>query len=471
MLADHQTKVAILLIAFLLMVAITYWQPMLGVLVYLSSIGLDYLLSQFGFNTSQTISVGQGMLVTLTLTVMLKQHLTPVRTPWAVLWLWGGLVLFITSLWASCAFGLALTRSVMPSAVITANVALPITLFYVVTTTKRFQQLLWALGIAATLAAAIGCLQYAGVLLTLSQDQRQTVEDTRGSVMEYQANTSLASQGTRYAGPTSNPNGFAAVLMGGIPALLFLPTLLRSLWAKLTTFTFLGICCFALLLTMSRTHILGFFFVALFITLFNRGRHWLTRLLYFMVGTATLVLFTFGMFQLEGVNERLYAGFTDGGDTSSQTRAMVALGGLRAWIEHPLLGLGLNNTQIGGYNPTGNASHDIFTTLLGELGTFGFIAFALVVYQAVQLIRRAPADSPSNGEEPIIQLVGPFLLISLLVCLGSGLGDPVIDNRNLWILLGMCACAHHIATLQSAEVEAAATDELMEPGDALPTAA
>lgn len=80
MLADHQTKVAILLIAFLLMVAITYWQPMLGVLVYLSSIGLDYLLSQFGFNTSQTISVGQGMLVTLTLTVMLKQHLAACKS-------------------------------------------------------------------------------------------------------------------------------------------------------------------------------------------------------------------------------------------------------------------------------------------------------------------------------------------------------------------------------------------------------
>jgi hypothetical protein len=443
-------KLALMLLAGGVLTGICWWRPLIGLAVYLASVGLDYLFAVAGFNTAGLVSLGQGMLVILVAVSLARWYLGRRDGSSAVrklFWRIGGLVAMV---WLSTLFGLWPAHSLFKALVFTATCLIPFMLWVLIDSERRLQGVVWGIGLGVALSALIGCLQYQGMLQTLNSEERSTADDARGAATEYRANGGGSVEGKRYAGPTNNPNGFGVVLMGGIPPLFYLVSSRRSWFQKTVAAAALGLCGFALLLTMSRTHILGFFAFLVLISLFNQQRNLIRVVSGWLVLLLVAAAFLLALYQIDGVRDRLLTGFN--GDNSSDTRQGVMLGGLKAWMANPLLGIGLNNTELAGYNETGNASHDIVSTLLGELGGLGTLAFVLVVWQALKLLPPARVCS-ENGRDKLPG-VGAFVKAALIVCLLTGVGDPVIDGRALWIWIGLAAVLHRLAnTVAEAPLE------------------
>jgi uncharacterized membrane protein YuzA (DUF378 family) len=450
MAGQDSSKLLLMLVAGAALAGVTWWRPILGLYVYLASVGLDYLLGLAGFSTGGLLSVGQGMLVILAMISFIKWQRqgggfpVPVKT---LLWRIG---LFLLAIWTSTFLGIWPENSLFKSLVLTATAFIPFVLYALIDRPDKLQSLMWAIGLGVALSAVIGCLQYAGVLQTINSEQRESASDTRGVVYEYRANGGGAEEGKRYAGPTNNANGFGLVLMGGIPALFYLATSRRSFAQKAVAVASLGVCGFALLLTMSRTHIIGFLLFLVLMTVFGQAGSWLKRMVYWLLGLAFLGVFIFTLSRLDGVQDRLMAGIENGGDNSSDTRLGVMKGGLLAWVENPLFGVGLNNTEVAGYNDTGNASHDIISTLFGELGGFGVFAFAWLLKQSFKLGVPAEVVDPDVGE---LRPINFLVKASLAVVLISGFGDPTIDSRSLWIWIGVCAVLCRLSQRKSVEAK------------------
>jgi hypothetical protein len=432
MLSENSTKLFLMLAAGGVLAGVTWWRPMIGLFIYLASVGLDYLIGVVGFNTGGIFSIGQGMLMLLVAVSGIRLWTSKSTVSPPARRLFGCLVFFAVAVWLSVFFGVWPANSAYPAAVISALLFVPFVFYVLVDTAGRLRWFLWAIGLGSVLSALIGTLQFSGVLQATAESDMDSVEDARGAVREYQGINKQQNQGTRYAGPTKNPNAFGDVLMGGIPALFFLMATSRKLPARLLALSGLGACAFALLLSMSRTYIIAFLvFLALMAVFLHRGGL-LQRVLLLFTALLIGAAFTFMILNTEGVGERISAGFRDGGDTSTQARTAVLQGGVMAWLDFPFCGIGLNNTSPANYNGNGNASHDIISTLLGEMGTIGFVAFALLVIQAFKTVS-------TDGEPESCPKIGLLVRSVIFICLLSGSGDTVVFGRSLWIWLGLGA--------------------------------
>ena len=460
MFAELSMRLPLMLAAAGLLVGLTWWRPMIGWFIYLASVGLDYLLGVAGFSTGGVFSIGQGMLVVLLMVGTLRWYMQGGNLSRPMRGLLFRLAAFVVAVWLSALLGIWPVNSLFQAGVISATVLLPFILYASVDSTKQLRLLMWAIGLGVTLSAAIGWAQYGGMLQTVSREESVSAADTRGVVMEYRSSGSQASTGKRYAGPTSNANGFGLILMGGLPALFYLLRTSRGLVARGIAMGAMGICCFALLLTMSRTHIIGFMLFLALMTLFAPQTSLLKRLMYWALAGVAAAVFLAAIWQLEGVGDRLLAGIKDGGDNSAEARGAVMLGGLRALTAFPLFGIGLNNTEYAGFNDTGNASHDVVSGLLGELGGVGAVAFLLVLWRAFQLVPDS-RQVAARGDFDLAD-AGRVVKAALLVGLVSGFGSKVFDNRAFWIWIGLCAVLHRLNEVAASEA-AASTDEILLP--------
>jgi hypothetical protein len=444
--AEHSGKLAMMLMGGGILAIVSLWRPLICLSIYMASLGLDYLLGVAGFGTSSLFSVGQGTLIILTAISGWSWWRRQSPLPFLARGFFQRIAFFSVAVLLSAFFGIWPPNSLFKALVLVAMSFLPFVLFVLIDRPSRLNWLLWSVGLGVTLSAIIGCLQYAGKLETIDSEERGTTDDKRGVVMEYRANGGGSVEGRRYAGPTGNANGYGVVLMGGIPVLYYLASSRRSWTQRLIAAAALGTCGFALLLTMSRTHICGFLLFLILVAAFNRARNWALQMVAWLLALVALGGFWVALSQVEGARDRLMKG---GEDTSSDARMSVMLGGLKAWSTYPLLGIGLNNTEVAGFNENGNASHDLISTLFGELGGLGAMAFGMVVWQAFKLL---PTRSfcEENGAEQLIPICS-LVKASLLVCVVCGFGDPVVDGRPFWIWIGMCAILHRL-TIEGAYV-------------------
>ncbi len=444
--ADNFWKLALMLAGCGTLTLLAWWWPLAGLFLYLASVGLDYLLSAAGFTTNGLFSIGQATLVILAAVSLAKWRLQRGSFPPLARGFFRRIWFFVVAALMSAFFGIWPPNSLFKALVLMATSFIPFVLYVLIDRPGRLEAALWCIGLGVTLSAMIGCLQYAGVLSSVNSEQQAMSEDKRGVVMEYRANGGGSVEGARYAGPTGNANGFGVVLMGGIPALFYLVTSRRSLLQRTTAAAALGISGFALVLTMSRTHICGFLLYLALMMAFNKHPNWTRRIFVWLMALLACGGFLYALSQMEGVGDRLKAGLEQG-DDSSDTRLGVMWGGLRAWAAHPLVGIGLNNTDVAGYNETGNASHDIISTLFGELGGLGALAFALIAWQAFKLLP-SRRDCLWRGQT-MLAAVSPPVKAALLACLICGFGDPVIDGRAFWIWIGLCAVLHRLHVADS----------------------
>lgn len=432
------TKLALMALAGLVVFGVTLKWPILGLWVYAGSIGIDYMMGVVGLRIPGS-SVGQVMLVLLLVTSVIQR----LRDPSPVLPLCRSLyaftALFLIGLWASVLFSEVPEVGVYAAAVTTFTATLPFLVETLVRTQRQLRTLLWALGLGVALSGAIGIAQFAGVLSTVTAADAVD-DDGRGRVDEVRTADRNA-EARRFSGTTRNPNAFASVLLGGIPALYYLSLGARGKYLRFVAMGALAVCAFALLITLARTYLLAFFLFVLIFTgpLLITGR--IPRWLILVGCVVALGGFIYGLQHVAGVLDRLQ-GISS--DASAYTRREVMFGGVKAFLHNPLVGIGVNNTALAGYGPLGVPSHDSLSGILGELGLLGAGTLALICIQGFSMARTASRHC-RLVRAPELGTIAYFCLVSLVTVLVTGVGNAFYGDRAFWMNLGLCAATYRVS--------------------------
>jgi hypothetical protein len=418
-----------------------YYRPMIVFSAYAASTGLDYLLAVAGFSTRGLFSVGQGALVILFAAAVLRRLLRPTPIPRLHWRLYGCLAAFVASVWLSAVFALSPTTGFALATTITAYATLPFTIATLITSVAALRQLLLVIGLGVTLSGAIGVSQYFEVLPVVTQANLAANEDLRGKVMEYRGLDNLA-EGRRFAGPCRNPNGFAIVLLGGIPILFYLLFTRRPQAVRVASACALVICSFSMALTMSRTGFVGLMaFLCSYLGTMFRDRDGTRFKTLILAGLAIGVLAII-VVSLPGVTERLAAARPGAAESSTTARTAVLIGGVQALLHHPFLGVGPANTSLANYNGYGLGAHDMITGVFGELGLLGGLFFIALFWQGFRLV--AAAQRVNSNDLPGLPHANYFLWAFLITLLAQGAGNPVYTDRVIWVILGLCAAFHQV---------------------------
>jgi O-antigen ligase len=140
----------------------------------------------------------------------------------------------------------------------------------------------------------------------------------------------------------------------------------------------------------------------------------------------------------ELLTDRL-SGFSDFSEDESTLERLFAFQiGLNAFVENPILGLGLGGFGLYGYNLDENVyPHNIFIEIGAELGFVGLILFTTGLIYVFILARK-------QIRNPQIQIYFTLFIFVFLNYLKSG---GLIDARKLFIMIGiLVAYANFIVT-------------------------
>lgn len=231
-----------------------------------------------------------------------------------------------------------------------------------------------------------------------------------------------------------DPNSFAASIVFALPLAL---ALWRSGFYRVPLLAYLGLSVLCLLLTGSRSGLLGLSAWLMLLT-FSVRRGWLVLLGILAIAPAAFV----------GLPESLQKRFETivnpdiGSDIerqSGQGRIQGFFTGLELWTAYPITGVG-----PGAWRPaTGSniESHNLYGQLVGELGTLGLVAFLILLMTFVFNLRALRARPGTTFDREIARAIGTAVILLLVMgCFGHNL------FRFTWVWYGgFLIIARHIA--------------------------
>jgi O-antigen ligase len=196
-----------------------------------------------------------------------------------------------------------------------------------------------------------------------------------------------ANQDLRYAAAGFNPNDQALTLALAIPLSWFLAMQSRSLWARFLLITYLAIAPVAIALSGSRTGALACGTALLFSCFGIRRVRWSRQLMLAMAfgvcaWCALSMVPETSWSRILTISEQV-----DSGDLNQRISVWAA--GARAFVEHPLFGVGEGAyLQVSSrYYGEGFVAHNTFLSVLVELGITGFLCFAAILLSTARSIR------------------------------------------------------------------------------------
>ncbi len=461
--------------------------PLWGLAIYLTSIPVDYLLSLAGFSTQGLASIGQMCLVLVILASLLRSRSAkPVSSPLKkphkrcmrsrglqeipenrvvmagqvpspgifqravsrpVRGVYGAIIAFVAvalmSAMVAALRGDWSVSTLYAMGILGAIALIPFCFCTLVRDLRQIRFVIIMIALSSVLSAGIGVLEYGGFLQTNRTDRY--AEDQRGSAGEYQAQVdrSLGSA-ERFTGPTTNPNGFGGLLFFGICPLFYLLLELGSLLRRLLAGAALALCCSCLLLTMSRTYIVVtlFFMILMAYYGWRHGRQ--QRWVYLLVGGFMAGGFVMLLMRSGAIADRVIYLTQSGNDISVTAREQIFLSGLQAFLGNPLLGVGpMSFRETGGEH----GSHNVVTSVLGEMGLLGAAALALIVYWTFVLLN-AQIRHGQRGDHRVLGLA-LFVKATILAFFVSGLGQTMIYDRAIWILFGLALALDGVCRTRS----------------------
>ena len=132
-------------------------------------------------------------------------------------------------------------------------------------------------------------------------------------------------------------------------------------------------------------------------------------------------------------------------DESAESRFRLWAAGAQMVFDHPL-GIGVGNwyQTIGSYIPeyAGKDSHNTYVKCIAEMGIFGFLVFAFVIFFSLIEIRRLNRDAahlPLDIQNDL-KLFAFGIFITLAIILTCGLTITMIYTETVWILLMLPVC-------------------------------
>jgi O-antigen ligase len=272
-----------------------------------------------------------------------------------------------------------------------------------------------------------------------------------------QGSTLAATTGGRLKGAGLNPNELGEVL---VVAVVLAATLVGnrrwSLSGRLVALAAAAFAAFALFLTLSRGALIGLG-VALLVAPFAAGRGRRAGAL----ALAALALFTtVGWFAViaspTSVNRITHP--ERGGGSGRETLWKV---GWRMVEAHPIEGVGVGNYQVVSIHyllrpgvtlnnkfivdtPKQFPPHNIYLSVLSELGIVGLTLFLAVVAFALSAALRA-ARAFSRRTEPTAELLARGLFIALAGYLAALFFSTSLYSKQLWLLLALAPALLAIA--------------------------
>ena len=268
--------------------------------------------------------------------------------------------------------------------------------------------------------------------------------------------------GPRVAGPIGDPNFYAQIM------LVMVPLALDRLWSekkrlmKLIALWALVVCSLTIVLTFSRGAFLAMALsiIALFI---------------FRPPPATVILISLALLLLvlpfipsEYVSRMLTITdlFTDSGpthshDASFRGRTSELMVGWLMFVDHPILGVGLDNypahyqeySRRVGLDPRleERAAHNLYIEYAAELGLLGLAAFGLILWGAFNSISRAYRSFKIDGMKTEADMVISFG-VSLSGYLMAAMFISDAFPRFMWLLIGISLSLLNVAKNETGRV-------------------
>jgi O-antigen ligase len=120
---------------------------------------------------------------------------------------------------------------------------------------------------------------------------------------------------------------------------------------------------------------------------------------------------------------------------------MLAIGGLRAFEESPLLGMGLDNFRFVSdrYVPTVTQQnpHNLWIQLLAHTGIFGALGFLGMIVSLFAIVLRAQHASPVGPERELLWALIAAMSATMVIFLFI----PILIQRHYWWIFGIALSA------------------------------
>jgi len=399
----------------LVLVLLIIRYPLLGIMLIVAVNPFDYMLSQ-----DLSVAMGRplGVLVALGWlgrVVVSKRRTALTQQPFPNLLL----LSFIAVMVAATAW------SIVPEAgfptVVTIGLLIAMAMFLqdFIETREDLLRLVWAIALVMGISAVLGVVQF-----------RELQSGAKDVVGHYDAMRS----GYRVSGLQKNPNGFALMVMSGLPFLLFLMQHARRLAARLGVLVLLVFSAAAIFMTVSRTHVLALFvFVLTYFALRLRsGRLGFGSLVLFLGMGAMLASML--LFLPEFVYQRLVVS-TLAGDMSTVARYHFFLKALDLVSSYPMLGVGVGAFSY--YDPyRGMNPHDVFSFVLAGTGLLGTVVLSAIVLDSLLRMGLNIRRFARTGDTTMSDLA-TVILAAFLTMLVSGGGQIFLFQRMFWIYVGV----------------------------------
>ena len=221
-----------------------------------------------------------------------------------------------------------------------------------------------------------------------------------------------------------NPNGLGFVAVTCIPYLYYCLFLNRKIWQKAVAGVLIAASLYVLVLTLSRGAM-----IALMVIIWIIFRQSQRKFLFMSVIAIALVA---GWTHLDDVHKDRYLSLVSSHTRqsySAEGRAQVTQEEFSIGMERPIFGHGLGTTAESkvhaGHGP--QASHNLYTEILIEVGLIGgflFLRFLYAIHKEVKLAAQQVAARGSNPDEDLQK--------RLITCFVAVFWMYVVFSANYW---------------------------------------
>jgi hypothetical protein len=245
-------------------------------------------------------------------------------------------------------------------------------------------------------------------------------------------------------GTQDNPNGFATLLVVGVPIALFLrqTTASRSMRRVYASSALLFIAVIAL--TFSRSAIVGAIVACALMVYFDKSRsvlglHVLIAVLIALGVIGAVLVVLFGVLGMTGdaVGAGAEMSILSNKELSQGYRVQVAKLYIPLSVESPLFGIGFGNLaplmeqRIGLHN---NA-HNIIFGIAIEFGLIAGLLFTSLIFSSLRFIARGMMRAVSRPD----RLTGACIFSVMVGLFIHGMFHEIYVNLTLWVFIGLGA--------------------------------
>jgi len=258
---------------------------------------------------------------------------------------------------------------------------------------------------------------------------------------------------SRLSGGIGDPNELAALLVPALTLAAFLISPTRGPMKRWLLLMLLFVFALTLFLTESRGGLVALALVLL-VTPFLAGPVRLKALVMILAVAALGI----GYYSLLAPPQALHH-VTHFSAASATGRQDVWTVSIEMFKDHPVAGIGTGNFQV--IEPryatrninlpradlvvtTPKVAHNTYLHVLTELGIIGFTAFMGIILGALGLAWRAIRTLKERGERRL-EIVARGVLIATLGMLGAFIFITAQYEKQLWLLLGICAALSTLA--------------------------